>query len=163
MKRFFEKIKYEQFAKDIKDDKELYQEYMLPTRSTKNSAGYDFFAIEEITLEPGEIKKIPTGIKVKMLEDEVLFLLDRSSMGFKYNIRLCNQVGVIDADYYNNGGNDGHIWFALQNEGDKEYIIKKGTAFGQGIFCKTLFTDNDNDTSNIRVGGIGSTDKEERK
>ncbi len=162
MKRFFEKIKYDQFTKDIKDDKNLYGEYSLPQRSTKNSAGYDFFAIEEIALQPGEIKKIPTGIKVKMLEDEVLFLLVRSSMGFKYNTRLCNQVGIIDADYYGNIGNDGHIWFALQNEGNKEYIIKKGDAFGQGIFCKTLFTDNDCEANNIRIGGIGSTDKGEK-
>ena len=38
---------------------------------------------------------------VYMEDDEVLLLLDRSSMGFKYNVRFCNQVGVIDADYYN--------------------------------------------------------------
>lgn len=161
MKRFFEKISYEQFIKDIKTDDALYREYILPSRSTKNSAGYDFFALDDYTIYPGEIKKIPTGIKVKMLEDEVLFLIVRSSMGFKYNTRLCNQVGIIDADYYNNSGNEGHIWFALQNEGTKEYNLKKGEAFGQGIFNKILFTDDDFEEKNTRVGGIGSTNKED--
>lgn len=162
MKRFFEKINYEQFTKDIREDEKLYEEYKLPERSTKNSAGYDFFTLEEFTLKPGEIKKIPTGVKVKMLEDEVLFLIVRSSMGFKYNTRLCNQLGIIDADYYSNPGNDGHIWFALQNEGTKEYTFKKGEAFGQGIFSKVLFTDNDCEVKATRMGGIGSTDKEEK-
>lgn len=80
--RCFEKISYDQFRKDICDNKKLYDEYTLPTRSTKNSAGYDFVAINDFQIKPGEIKKIPLGIKVQMNEDEVLFLIVRSSMGF---------------------------------------------------------------------------------
>lgn len=45
--RCFEKISYDQFRKDICDNKKLYDEYTLPTRSTKNSAGYDFVAIND--------------------------------------------------------------------------------------------------------------------
>ena len=37
--RKFEKISFEQFKKDIKDDKELYDSYQLPIRKTKASAG----------------------------------------------------------------------------------------------------------------------------
>lgn len=157
--RKFEKISFEQFKKDIIDDKNLYNEYQLPRRSTKNSAGYDFFALYDYTLQPGEIKKIPTGIKSEMNDDEVLFLIDRSSMGFKYNIRMCNQVGVIDSDYYNNNDNEGHIWIKIQNEGDKEYSVKKGAAMIQGIFMKYLKIDNENEINNERTSGIGSTDK----
>lgn len=158
--RKFEKISFEQFKKDIKDDKELYESYNLPRRSTKNSAGYDFEALYDYTLKPGEIKKIPTGVKVQMESDDVLFLIDRSSMGFKYNVRMCNQVGVIDADYYNSD-NEGHMWIKIQNEGNKEYIVKKGDAMIQGIFIKYLKTDDDVETDNVRNGGIGSTSKEE--
>ena len=158
--RKFEKINFEQFKKDIKDDKELYESYNLPIRSTKNSAGYDFEALYDYTLKPGEIKKIPTGVKVQMESDDVLFLIDRSSMGFKYNVRMCNQVGVIDADYYNSD-NEGHMWIKIQNEGNKEYIVKKGDAMIQGIFIKYLKTDGDVETDNVRNGGIGSTSKEE--
>ena len=143
--RKFERISFEQFKKDVADDKKMYEEFEMPSRETTHSAGYDFHALEEMTLKPQEIKRIPTGIKATMEDDEVLFLIDRSSMGFKYNVRLCNQTGIIDSDYYNNPDNEGHIWIALQNEGKDDYIIKKGQGIAQGIFAKFLLTDNDAD------------------
>ena len=159
--RKFEKISFNQFEKDINNDKKLYDEYELPKRGTKYSAGYDFFSLYDFVLKPGEIIKIPTGIKASMEDDEVLFLIDRSSMGFKYNVRMCNQVGVIDADYYNNANNEGHIWIRIQNEGDKDYIVKKGEGIIQGIFIKYLKTDDDIESDKERLGGIGSTNKKE--
>ena len=156
--RYFEKISFEQFKKDIKDDIDLYNSYELPVRKTKASAGYDFLAIEDIEIQPGEIKKIPTGIKAKYPEDETLMLFVRSSMGFKWNVRMCNQVGIIDSDYYNNSSNEGHMWVALQNEGKIDYEIKKGTAYCQGIFVKYLTCGEE--VSDVRTSGIGSTDME---
>lgn len=141
--RKFEKISFEQFKKDVKDDKELYESYSLPKRETKKAAGYDFYALYDYTLKPGETMKIPTGIKVCMEDDDVLLLLDRSSMGFKYNVRMCNQVGVIDADYYNNCDNEGHMWIRIQNEGDKDYVVKKGDGMIQGMFVKYLTIDDE--------------------
>ena len=141
--RKFEKISFDQFKKDVCDDKALYDSYSLPKRDTKCAAGYDFYALFDYTLKPGDIMKVPTAIKVCMEEDDVLFLIDRSSMGFKYNVRMCNQVGVIDADYYNNSNNEGHMWIRIQNEGDKDYVVKKGDAMIQGIFMKYLKTDDD--------------------
>ena len=157
MDRFFEKISFEQFSKDILDDKSLYEEYILPKRATKSSCGYDFYAMDDMIIRPGEIKKIPTGYKSKFLEDEMLLLVVRSSMGFKYNVRLCNQVGIIDCDYYNNPDNEGHLWVALQNEGTVDYEIKKGTAYCQGIFVKYLTCGEDVNVT--RESGIGSTTK----
>ena len=157
--RGFEKISFEQFKKDVIDDINLYNEYLLPKRGTKSAGGYDFYALYDYTLEPGEIMKIPTGIKAYMGEDEVLLLLDRSSMGFKYNVRFCNQVGVIDADYYNNSNNEGHMWIKIQNEGDKDYVVKKGDGMIQGMFIKYLKVDNEEKIENERIGGIGSTNK----
>lgn len=139
--RFFEKISYEQFKKDVKDDVNLYNSYHIPVRETKFAAGYDFEAIEQFILKPNEVKKIPTGIKVNMNDGEVLLLFVRSSMGFKYNVRLCNQVGVIDKDYYNNVDNEGHIFVKLQNEGMKDYVVHKGDKICQGIFIKYLLTE----------------------
>lgn len=144
--RKFEKISFNQFKKDIKDDIELYQSYSIPKRKTKYAAGYDFYALEDFILKPNEIKKIPTGIKADMNNDEVLLLIDRSSQGFKYNVRMCNQVGVIDKDYYNNKDNEGHIFIKIQNEGDKEYVVKKGDGIIQGIFMKYLLVDNEEKT-----------------
>ena len=153
--RKFEKISFKQFAKDIDDGN--YSEIVLPYRKTKHSAGYDFISFLDITLKPGEIKKIPTGIKVCLEDGEFLGIFVRSSMGFKYNVRMCNQVGIIDKDYYNNSSNEGHIWIKLQNHGDEDYIIKKGDAFAQGIFMKYFLVDGDNILEE-RIGGLGSTD-----
>ena len=155
--RYFEKISFEQFKKDISDDKELYDSFSLPKRSTKNSAGYDFKSLTSFTLKKGERKKIPLGIKVKLESDEVLVIVVRSSMGFKYNIRLCNQVGIIDSDYYNNSNNEGHIWICLQNEGEEDFSISEGDNICQGIFVKYLTVDNEEDIDNLRNGGFGST------
>jgi len=155
--RNFQKISFEQFSKDIKEDKKLYEGYQLPIRKTKNSAGYDFEAIEDYIIKPNEILKIPTGIRAKMNDDEVLFIFVRSSMGFKYNVRMTNQVGIIDSDYYG-ADNEGHIFISLQNEGEKDFIIHKGDGIAQGIFTKYLTVDNDK-TETKRTGGIGSTNR----
>ena len=132
--RKFEKISYPEFVKVFGDNKTLYDDYMLPLRGTKYSAGYDFFAIKDYVIKPNEILKIPTGYKATFESDEMLMIVVRSSMGFKYNVRLTNQVGIIESDYYNNPDNEGHMLVCLQNHGDKEYIINKGDAYAQGIF-----------------------------
>lgn len=160
--RYFEKISFNQFKKDIKDNIDLYNEYLLPKRATKYSVGYDFFAIDDIVIKPGKIVKIPTGYKANFNNDEGLFLIMRSGLGFKYNLRLTNQVGVIESDYYNNESNEGHMWLSIQNEGNEEVTISKGKAYCQGVFIKYLVTDDDN-VANIRKGGLGSTDRREEK
>lgn len=159
MARYFEKISFEQFKKDCSNDEDLYNNFPLPKRSTKYSAGYDFFSLFNFKLMPGETKKIPTGIKINMNQDEMLMLVVRSSMGFKYNVRMCNQVGIFEKDYYNNETNEGHAWIKLQNEGEKEYIVKKGDAIAQGIFTKFLTIDNEEMVTEIRKGGLGSTNR----
>ena len=141
--RDFEKISFEQFSKDVKNDKELYNNLKIPQRDSDSTAGYDICLLNDIELRPNEILKLPTGLKCFFEKDEVLLLVVRSSMGFKYNIRLCNQVGVIDADYYNNKDNEGHIWIRIQNEGDSTVNLNKGDAIVQGIFLKYLTTQSD--------------------
>ncbi len=159
--RKFEKISLKQFIKDTKLTPKEYELYNIPKRSTQYSAGYDFMTLTEFTINPNEIKLIPTGIKANMNENEVLMLYIRSSLGFKYNIRMCNQTGIIDKDYYNNEDNEGHIFVKIQNEGDKPKTFKRGENIVQGIFLNYLTTDNEEKIENKRTGGIGSTNKEE--
>ena len=160
--RYFEKISFEQFKKDIENNKDLYDSYILPKRATKYSAGYDFFAISDITIKPKEIVKIPTGYKANFEPSEDLLLMMRSGLGFKYNLRFTNQIGLIESDYYNNESNEGHMWVSVQNEGNQTVTIKKNTAYCQGVFINFLTTDDDNVTD-IRKGGLGSTDRRDEK
>ena len=154
--RKFEKISFEQFKKDISDNLELYNSYSLPRRKTKSAGGYDIFSLIDYELKPKEAVVISTGMKCNNPADEIFVIVNRSSLGFKHGIKLANQVGIIDADYYNNKDNDGHIFVCLQNEGDKVIEIKKGDRFVQGIFIPYLVTDDDA-TTDLRKGGIGST------
>ena len=160
--RKFEKISLKEFIKDTKLTENEYNNIIIPTRATQNSAGYDFYLLEDLVLKPGEIKKVSTGIKVAMNNDEVLMIYIRSSLGFKYNLRLCNGTGIIDSDYYNNVDNEGHILIAIQNEETNFLNLKKNDRFVQGIFVKYLTVDNEKNIKEKRSGGIGSTSKEEK-
>lgn len=159
MARYFEKISFEQFKKDIKDDIELYNKIELPKRSTKKSAGYDIKSMEYGIIKPGEAKNFKTGLKVCMNEDEVLYIYSRSSYAYKYNVCLMNNVGVIDSDFYNNPDNEGHFQIRLVNFGDKDLEINIGDRIGQGVFMKYLTIDNEEEIKNVRTSGIGSTGK----
>ena len=157
--RKFEKISKEQYEKDLKGKCE-YEDISLPIRSTKHSAGYDFKSPIAFELNPGAIIKVPTGIKAQMEDDEYLMLLVRSSMGFKYNVRLCNQVGIVDSDYYNNPDNEGHMFIKIQNEGKEVLKINKGDSFAQGVSNKFYLVDDDC-ADKDRTGGFGSSGKGE--
>lgn len=130
---------------------------ILPKRSTKGSAGYDFFIIEDLLVKPGFVELAKTGVKVYMMEDEVLKIYPRSSLAVKRGLTLPNNVGIIDSDYYGNLNNDGHILIAVYNFSDKDVLLKKGDKIAQGIFVKYLTVDNEEDILTTRTGGYGST------
>lgn len=102
---------------------------------------------------------VPTGIKAYMQTDEFLQLANRSSNPLKRFLLLANGVGVIDADYYNNSDNEGHIMFQFVNFGVTDVTIKKGERIGQGIFLPFLKADQD-ETMSTRTGGFGSSNQE---
>lgn len=160
--RKFEIISINQFNKDFKDIDTKYEDIIIPKRSTKFSAGYDFYMPYDLTIKKNEIVLIPTGIKVMLNSDEFLGIYIRSSLGFKYNLRMCNQVGVIDCDYYNNTSNEGHIFVKLKNEGDNDIILKKYDRYVQGIIQKYYIVDNEKEIEDIRVGGIGSSGRRDK-
>lgn len=138
------------------------EEYYMPKRSTKASAGYDFATPVRIVLHPHEHSRIiPTDIKVSMEEDEFLACHVRSSLGMKKGISLTNITGIIDSDYYSNPDNDGNICFQLKNNSEHTVVIEKGEKVFQGIFQKYLKTDSD-EINSKRTGGIGSTGEKEK-
>ena len=130
----------------------------IPVRKTAASAGYDLAAAATITIAPQEIVLIPTGLKAYMQDDEVLEIYIRSSLAIKKQLRLANNVGIIDADYYDNESNEGHIILAMYNFGKETVTLKQGERIAQGIFKKYLLTDGDNaGAGDKRQGGFGST------
>ena len=85
-----------------------------------------------------------------------LALYPRSSYGMKYGFRLLNTTGIIDADYYNNEDNEGHIIIAFTT--DKELHLEPGDKFCQGIIQPYFFSEEEIAVKATRVGGMGSTD-----
>ena len=172
-------IKFERVSK--------YPDAIIPTRSTANSAGYDFTVAEDIVIpsysnqmsemvqwgrtshiytltEMANFTKqlkikpilVPTGIKCNLDPNTYLELSARSSTPLKHWIILANGVGIIDADYYNNPDNEGHIYFQVINLTPFDIQLKKGDKIGQGIIKPYLTTDDDN-AFGQRLGGFGST------
>ena len=174
----FEKVSVKEFSRSIRscmkpgETERIFQEKVdyfenkltVPKRSTGGSAGYDFICPFDVCIKPGEIAKIPTGIKVELDKDKFLGIYIRSSFGTKRNLELTNKVCIIDSDYYNNERNEGHILEFVRNNNNVPVTIKQGEAFCQGII-QTFFTVEGDEYGKgpKRVGGIGSTDGQNRK
>jgi len=151
---------------------------LRPTRSTTCSAGYDFRIPFELVCEADKEYTVPTGFKwnpsgayLNVGTDphsvlvhptyypwhKVLVLAPRSSLGFNHGFTLLNTIGVIDADYYNNEANEGHI--IVKFKVNKELDLRKGQMFCQAMILPFLLDGEDNGINVVRAGGIGSTDK----
>ena len=132
----------------------------LPTYGTEFSAGADLYACLEadVTIAPGETKKIPTGIAIALPSaDYVALVFARSSMGVKYGISLSNGVGVIDSDYR------GEIKVGLTNHSDVPYTVQPGDRVAQlavmPVVQASLQFVDELDETDRGAGGFGSTGK----
>lgn len=144
----------------------IYQNIKLPTRATHKSAGYDFFIPFGLILRRKQDIIIPTGIRCSMLDGYSLDIYPKSGLGFKYNLKICNTIGIVDADYYDSS-NEGHIMVKLENVGYSRILLgesphidfPEGKSFVQGIFHEVFQASNDEDNTELKTrdGGFGST------
>jgi dUTP pyrophosphatase len=132
------------------------REITIPTRKTRESAGYDIESAEDVTIPAHGFALVPTGLKAYMRTDEYLGIHIRSSISFRHGLSLMNDQGIIDADYYNNPDNEGHIIIGIINHSSETVAIGRGERIAQGIFKKYYVTDGDT-VLETRSGGIGST------
>ena len=164
----FEKVSFNEFLSSWQkiypnDDetkiKKIYENIKLPCRATKGSAGYDFFSPIAFELPSNETILLPTSIRIKIEEGWFLGVFPKSGLGFKYRLQLDNTAGIIDSDYYYSD-NEGHIFVKLTNDSklQKTLQIKENQSICQGILLPFGIT-YDDDVSNIRNGGLGSTTK----
>lgn len=131
---------------------------LLPIRKTKYSAGYDIAAATDVILLPHTTTLVATGLKAYMQPNEYLGIHIRSGLSVKNNLSLINSQGIIDADYYNNADNEGHIMIPIYNHNLNAVPISQGMRIAQGIFYNYLVADADeSNSSSTRSGGLGST------
>lgn len=132
---------------------------ILPKRGSKYSAGYDFYAPEDISIKAHSMSKLVMfNVKCYMPAYEYLAVMIRSSLAVKHGLQVAQGTAVIDSDYADNPANDGNIGICFVNNSYEDYKIKKGERCAQGIFTKFFVTDDDC-ADGIRSGGYGSTGK----
>lgn len=169
----FEKVSFKEFLEScrapecwylnsVPDEKiqTWYNEIKLPERSSKGSAGYDFYYPFDflLSLGAGTTFSFPTGIRAVMPEDVFLMIVPRSGFGFKTGTRLVNSVGIIDSSY-STTPHEGHIKCKLEiGQLEDSITIQQHDRLIQGIFTKCFFTDDDHVTAE-RTGGFGSSGK----
>ena len=129
-----------------------------PTRESEQAAGYDLYANidgDYLTLLPGEVKKISTGIAIALPEGTFGAIFARSGLATKRGLTPANKVGVIDSDYR------GPIIVALKNESDQMQTITHGERIAQLVaipYCPIKFNEaNTIGTTARGASGFGST------
>ena len=160
---------------------------VVPCRATKGSAGYDFYAMDDIMLCAGKWTEFDSGVRLDgnerpyitayreitpsraynvddgtvcfgpivheadkiYLNQWVMLIVPRSSLGFKYNFELANTVGVIDQDYR------GPIRFKVRC--DRDIMLQVNDRFAQGLIVPYGILSDERPPTKERDGGIGST------
>lgn len=163
----FEKVSYPQFEKDwikcfgLTDDIDKigimyrYEQIQLPKRKTVHSVGYDIQTPNGISLKPHQSVIIPTGLRVNINKGYWMGMIVRSSLGFKKQTMLSNNLACVESDYYF-ADNEGHLMVSLINLGESPIHIDSWDAIAQAIFFQQLYAEED-EVTEIRTGGIGST------
>lgn len=71
----------------------------MPTYSNINDAGADVYAIEDMTIKPGETKLVPTGLKIAPPPGYAILIHPRSGLSARTKMRIANSIGLCDASY----------------------------------------------------------------
>lgn len=148
----------------------------MPTYAHMTDSGMDVYALEDITIAPGETKLIPTGLKVAIPAGYELQVRPKSGRCLKTKLRIANTPGTIDAGYRDEIGIivdniEPFIKEAKMDENGRLYevlfgsshTIGKGEKFAQLVLCevpKAVFyqVEHVSDVANDgRNGGFGST------
>jgi dUTP pyrophosphatase len=129
----------------------------LPRYMTEHSAGLDLYAAndEPITIAPGEIKLIPTGLYLEIPPGCEGQVRARSGLALRHGLMLPNAPGTIDADYR------GELQVVLANCSREPYKIERGVRFAQLVINRIEHVDvveveELNETAR-NAGGFGHT------
>ena len=140
--------------------KRLNDNAVLPKRATEGFAGADLYACinEPVTIAPGQLVKIPTGIAIELESNELAaFLFARSGLGVKHGITLSNSVGVVDSDYR------GEVCVGLCNVSSEPYTIQPNERIAQMVImpvaCAGFIEVSELGDTSRGAGGFGSTGK----
>lgn len=151
----------------------------MPQYAHVSDSGMDVYAVEDVTIHPGETVLVPTGIKVALPVGFEIQVRPKSGRALKTKLRVANTPGTVDQGYrdeikvilenveppiqditYDFDENGRPIITSIVHGAD--YTIAKGEKFCQFVLCEVpkaaLYRiDNVKDLGEDRGGGFGST------
>lgn len=134
--------------------KRIHEDAKLPLYQHKGDAGLDVFSSIDCVLGKGEVKPVPTGIKLAVPEGHVGLIWDKSGISLKGVHRL---AGVIDSGYR------GEVRVVMVNLGDEPFVIEKGMKIAQLLIQPVVELDvietEDLEETSRGEKGFGSTGK----
>lgn len=139
--------------------KKLSPNAILPTYGSAEAAGADLYAClnDTVSIAPGEVFWVPTGIALEVPKGCAGLIYARSSLGVKRGLAPANKVGVIDSDYR------GEIRVVLLNHSNQVQTVAPGERVAQLIITPVLtpaYEEVEDLTDTERgIGGFGSTGK----
>jgi len=141
--------------KRVRGDRD--QDLASPRYMTEKSSGMDLIAAveEDVILDPGQRRLIPTGIAVSIPEGYEAQIRPRSGLALRDGVTLVNTPGTIDADYR------GEVGILLINHGEKPFCVKRGDRIAQMVItpvdrAQVEWTE-DLDETRRNEGGFGHT------
>lgn len=76
-----------------------HEDAKIPVYAHETDSGMDIYALEDITVKPGETVLVPTGLKVAIPNGYELQVRPKSGRALKTKLRVANTPGTIDAGY----------------------------------------------------------------
>jgi len=128
----------------------------LPSRATEHAAGYDIRSAEDaVTLQPGEIRLVRTGLVMELPEGVECQVRPRSGLALKHGVTLPNSPGTIDPDYR------GELRVIMQNLGPEPVTLERGERIAQLVFARfeapEMAETSELSSTERGDGGFGST------
>ena len=129
----------------------------IPTYATAGAAGFDLRANleESVTLKPGAVKLIKTGLYMQIPEGYEGQIRPRSGLALKRGLTVLNAPGTVDSDY------TGEVGVILINHSDVDQVIETGERVAQMVIAKyekvEFVSVETLDATDRGEGGFGST------
>lgn len=127
----------------------------LPKHQQEGDAGVDLHAREDIKIEAGEWKLVPTGVAMAVPEGYVGLIAPRSGLALRSGIGVVNGPGVLDSGYR------GELKVILINHGQEEVTLERGERIAQLVVVPAteveLVEVDELPDSGRGEGGFGST------
>jgi dUTP pyrophosphatase len=127
----------------------------LPVYQTAGAAGFDLAASRAMTVQPGEVTLVPTGLVIEVPAGHFLGIFARSSTPLKRGLMVANGVGIVDSDYC---GPTDEVKIEVYNFTAAPVAVRPGDRLAQGVvmpYVRAQFQEQD--ASRPARGGFGST------